>query len=469
LIVPLWGQGEGYKSANVSRQRRINCYLEPQSDADRSPVTIYGTPGLTLFASLGVNSPRGARTVIARSVTYIVAGSTLYSLNAAGVYTSLGTLNTSAGRVSLSDNGTQLMLVDGLNGYILNMNTNVFAVITDVNFPSGATTVAFLGGYFIVNKPNTGQFWWSNVYDGTTWNGLQFATAEADPDNLLAVYVIHKELLLLGEKTVEVWTLSADTRIFAPVGSAVVEWGLAAVWSIDRFGDDTIYLARNRMGQFHVIRQQGYNVTTVSTPEIEYDLQQRANISGATAYSYLWYGHYFYQINFPDKSYLYDGLAEAWSEVSSGPAGGPYSRHYGEIRFELLTTPYVTDYRNGNIYKVDQTVYTDNGDPICMEVVTKHLFDPSLGYVTVDELQADLEAGVGINTGQGSSPQIMLQTSRDGGHTWGNERWTSMGPIGGYLYRARWLGLGAARDFAFRMRITDPVKRAILNANLRAR
>ena len=69
------------------------------------------------------------------------------------------------------------------------------------------------------------------------------------------------------------------------------------------------------------------------------------------------------------------------------------SRHYGEVRWELISVPYVSDYRNGNIYRVDAFNYTDNGDPIISEWVTKHVFEPNLGYVTIDEFQVDMETG----------------------------------------------------------------------------
>src|SRR5271170_6133022 len=175
-IVPLWDQGTGYKSFPVSRQRRLNAYIEQRSSfsnysiegADKTPISVYGTHGLTWFVTTGTMPVRGARTIISLSVTYIVAGNTVYTLNAAGSIGVIGIINTSSGRVSMSDNGTQLILVDGFNGWIIVLATGVMTQISDANFPNGAPSVTFLGGYFIVNKAGTGQFWWSNVYDGTT-------------------------------------------------------------------------------------------------------------------------------------------------------------------------------------------------------------------------------------------------------------------------------------------------------------
>jgi hypothetical protein len=62
----------------------------------------------------------------------------------------------------------------------------------------------------------------------------------------------------------------------------------------------------------------------------------------------------------------------------------------------------------------------------------------------------------------------MLQISRDGGHTWGKELWTTFGKIGQYLSRAEWRRLGMSRDWLFKLRITDPVKVVMIAAIVEA-
>jgi hypothetical protein len=480
-IIPLWDEGEGYRSFPVSRQRRLNCYIEQRSSfsnfsiqgPDKTPIALYGTPGLTLLVNTGTAPVRGARTIPYLVATYYVAGNTVYVLNSGGGSTAIGTINTATGYVGMTDsgeNGLQLLIVDGLNGWIVNLTNNSLTQITDPNFPNGATTATFLGGYFIVNKPASGEFFWSNVYNGLVWNALQFATAEYDPNNLLAVTVNLGQLLLWCERTIEVWTLSGDSRIFARIGGSAVQWGLGSVYSIDFFGDNVIYLAKNRMGMFQVALLQGTTSTPISTAEVEYDLNQQGAPQQATAYSYLYYGHMMYQINFPNKSYLYDGTSNAWSEIGSSPLGvNPPGRHYGNIRFELNAIPYVCDYRNGNIYRVDAFNYTDNGDPIICIFHMKHVFEPNLGFQTIDEFQIDMETGVGTVSGQGVNPQVMFSVSRDGGRTFGNERLLAIGAIGNYSNKCFALGVGCSRDFVAKIKISDPVKRAFANAQLRVR
>ena len=113
---------------------------------------------------------------------FFVSGDTLFEIDSAGTATNRGTLSTATNRVSLDENGTEVMIVDGANGYIFTLATNGFAAIADADFPGG-DTVTFQDGYFIVNKPDSAQFYISALYDGTNWAAADNARAQADPDN----------------------------------------------------------------------------------------------------------------------------------------------------------------------------------------------------------------------------------------------------------------------------------------------
>jgi hypothetical protein len=66
-------------------------------------------------------------------------------------------------------------------------------------------------------------------------------------------------------------------------------------------------------------------------------------------------------------------------------------------------------------------------------------------------------------------PQVMLRWSDDGGHTWSNEHWRSMGKSGEWGYRVFWRRLGMTeklRDRVYEVSGTDPIKLAIMGAEL---
>ena len=65
-------------------------------------------------------------------------------------------------------------------------------------------------------------------------------------------------------------------------------------------------------------------------------------------------------------------------------------------------------------------------------------------------------------------PQAMLRWSNDGGSTWSNEHWVTIGQEGKYKNRAIWRRLGWSRDRVFEVTVSDPVKAVIVSANLKA-
>lgn len=92
-----------------------------------------------------------------------------------------------------------------------------------------------------------------------------------------------------------------------------------------------------------------------------------------------------------------------------------------------------------------------------------HVSDEQFWFY-VSHFQLDLETGLGRTTGQGIDPQIMLQYSDDGGHTWSNELWVSAGVRGAYAWRAIWRRLGRSRDRVWRVTMSDPVPWRLLDA-----
>jgi hypothetical protein len=445
--VPLFGLGNFGKSRNVSSQKRTNLYAEIHQDGEKGSLTLYPTPGLTTFVNFGASPSRGIWKK--DDVLYVVNRATLWKVTNDGTMTNIGTLATSAGRVDITDNGTQIIIVDGVNGYIYNTSTLAFAQITDPDWP-GANTVTFLNGYFVVQKPNTGQFYCSALYDGLSWNALDFATAESNPDNLVRVIADNGQIILLGPDTTEFWSDSGALDFpFARVGAAAIEWGLAARWSLCKFMDSIIFLRKNRLGAVQVCTLSGYNAQPVSNPEMDYIFSQYAAVSDASGFAYMISGHPFYQINFPTagESWVYDGLSKEWHKAESS-----------DSRQQSL----VTDYENGKLYRFEDGVLTDDGQTIAREFISRH--QSTGNYSFLSKLWLEMEAGVGTLTGQGSDPQLMMQYSKDGGHTWSNEVWVDIGEMGQYGTRAVFNRLGRGRDWLFKFRVTDPVKTVFIGA-----
>jgi hypothetical protein len=125
----------------------------------------------------------------------------------------------------------------------------------------------------------------------------------------------------------------------------------------------------------------------------------------------------------------------------------------------------VGDYANGTIYQLDKANYTDSGQYIRRIRRAPHL-TTDLQRQYFDELQIQFQPGVGTVTTD--NPQAMLRWSNDGGSTWSNEYWVSIGKQGRYKNRAIWRRLGTARDRIFEVQVSDPINAVIVSANLKA-
>jgi hypothetical protein len=107
--------------------------------------------------------------------------------------------------------------------------------------------------------------------------------------------------------------------------------------------------------------------------------------------------------------------------------------------------------------------YTDNGATIRRERVMEALHRDRRLF-EVNTFEVEMKAGVGLVSGQGSDPQVMLQYSKDGGNTWSAERWRSIGKIGEFGQRAVWNRFGTMTDFRARLVVTDPIEAAVISA-----
>lgn len=463
MNIPFVGPSYTSRSVNFDAQRTVNLYLEvDETQQGKSPIAMMGTPGLRLLVALPGSPVRGTWNA-SNGRFFAVAGSGLYEVSSTGSVTSRGTLSTSTGTVSMADNGNQLCIVDGANGYILNMTTNIFGKITTSGW-RGSKTVSFQDGYFIFHEPNTGIFYICALYDGYNIDTLDFATAEASPDNIVGIISDHRELWLFGVTTTEVYFNSGNPDFpFERIPGAFIEHGCAAPYSIAKLDNSVFWLGSDDRGRGVIYRATGYQPQRISTHAVETAIQKYADLSDAVAYTYQQDGHSFYVINFTgaDTTWVFDVATSSWHERAYTTAEGTLARHRANYHGMLAGSHIVGDYSNGNLYIYDLEYFTDNGNPITRLRDAQHI-SQNLKNLFWSSVQVDLETGIGAT--DSPEPQAMLQWSDDGGTSWSNEYWTSLGRIGNRKTRAIWRRLGRSRDRVLRLKITDPVKVVIIGA-----
>lgn len=460
---PLFGIGMNNGQPVVTAKHLQNVYVEYRQAGEKSQVVAYGTPGLDLFSAPSIYPTRGKPQLFdLNNLIYFVQGNTFWEVNNAGIATMRGTLSTSTGFISMDYNGFAILIVDGTYGYYYNPTTLVFSQVVNAAFPSNPQTVVFLDGVFLVNKGGSAQFNKDSLYNpGPDWGGtsLDFAVAESNPDNLVAVTADHAELILLGVISTEFWGDSGALNFpFARI--VAIDYGLAAKASVVKFDNSVAFLAKNKLGQVTVVRLNGHTPVPISNSDLETIINKYAVVEDATAYSYMLNGHPMLVLNFPSAGYtwLYDGSTNIWGPLKSYGI----TRHLTQFSVDFLKKTIVTDYSNGNLYVLNPDTYTDNGGVIEREIIGEHWDSPDLARETIDCIRMDMETGVGLVTGQGAIPQIMLAASKDRGRTYGAERWRSFGQQGEYGKNPEWWRWGQARFWTFKFRMTDPVRLCIL-------
>jgi hypothetical protein len=456
-------------SKNIDSQNCINFYpkVNEMGVGKASEVmSLIMTPGLSLLATLGSGPIRGVYKA-KDNLLYVVSGDKFYRVNSSWAGVEIGTLNTSSGNVDFADNGTTLVIVDGDNGYYHTLSSTSLTEFSGAAW-LGSTRVQYIDGYFIFNDPNTGKFYISGL-NAVTLDALDFASADGAPDDIISTQVNHRELWLFGRDSIEGWYNSGNADFpFERIQSGFMEMGCDAAFSVAKIDRVTLWLGNNKDGHGIVYAAYGFEAQRVSTHAVEYAIQGYGDISNAIAWTYQENGHSFYVLNFPtpSKTWVYDLTTKLWHERAYFN-DGVFNRHRGNSHVFVYNTHVLGDWENGKIYKLDQNTYTDNGDEIRRVRTAPHL-SGSQKRIQYNSFELDLETGVGLISGQGSDPDIMLDYSDDGGHTWSNIKTRKIGKMGKRNTRVIWRRLGESRDRVFRISISDPVKVNLIGAEFEA-
>ena len=348
--------------------------------------------------------------------------------------------------------------------YALNFTT---LPSTDGAF-SGGNTVDIVDNYFVYNRPSSQQWAASNPLSPIT-PALSFSSKDGSPDNLVSLIVDHREVYLLGETSSEVWVdVGSFPFPFQRIPGTSTQHGIAAKFSVSRLGNSFAYVSRNNRGQAQIMMMNGYVPTRISTHAVEQTLLNQY-IDDAISWTYQQEGHECYVVSFPtlDLTWVYDISTTMWHKWLSIDTTNTYHRHRGNCSAVFNGKVYVGDFDNGIIYLLDPNNYTDNGGEIRRLRRAPHIVT-DLQREYLEELQIQFQPGVGNQSDPGQIPQAMLRWSNDGGSTWSNEHWTSIGAVGLYKNRAIWRRLGWARDRVFEVVVTDPVNAVIISSNLKA-
>jgi len=442
--------GDAVARAQFSNfQNRINLYPEIETAGARSRVVMYGTPGLELLVRLEIGQDVRGMCFGSDGNIYAVCGTSVYKVvPSTGVVTNLGTVPAGS-YVQMATNLTQVIIVGGFTAswYVITLSTGVLSVVTGGGYPS-PETVSFLDGYFILNNKGTGQFFITGINDATSFDILDFATAESNPDSILNAFVDHRELWLFGGLSVEVWYNSASSTGFPFERrlDAILEVGCAAKYSVTKI-DNTVYWLSN---QFTVVRANGYSPEIISTTALSNEISGYSVKEDAIAYGYYERGHAFYVLTFPseDKTWVFDASTGEWHKRESVGMG----RHLSSCLAFDGKTNYVGSINDGAIYKMSEAYGSEDGRKINREMTTPYIHDREI-RLKMKSLRLVMQVGVGDNGSdpEDNDPKFSLSYSDDGGNNWSYPQTVSLGKIGEFSTEVEFRRLGLFRFRLFKV------------------
>ncbi len=399
---------------------------------------------------------------------YVVSGPFLYSVSALGVATLLGGQISGSGLVSIDNNGAQIQIVNGENGYLYSP-TGGFVRVTDAGFSPANTTTA-LDGFFLHDHVDTNQIFRSALLDGADYSEGAFASKEAKSDNVLALRNLKEVLHVFGVASSELWVNSGLVNFpFVRLPGGVIDRGIIASYAFAEADEAMFMVGADRIAY----RMSGAQLARISTHAIEQAWQKYTSTSDAFGVSYTWNGHKFVTFTFPSQpvtagltnSWSFDVATNLWHERESRDINGQaMGRWCGNCSAEAYNKTLIGDAFSGQVGYLDDSVQTEFGRPMYAQAVAPVLnADGNRAFMSKYEL--DMETGVGLVSGQGANPQAMLDISDDGGRTWSYpQSWKSMGRIGDYGTRLRWTRLGNFYQRVMRITISDPVPKRIFRS-----
>jgi hypothetical protein len=443
-------------SLPISAQECINLYPNIAQAPALNQETLFGTPGLVQVASASdIDTCRGAHEM--NGVPYFVIGGHLYSMASDYTLTQIDVI-AGTGRVSIADNGTQLLvLVPGGNGYIYNHSTDTFAQITDADFTANGNPqqVVFIDGYFCLTTDSK-KFIVSALNDGLSYNALDFGTAESDPDEIVAPIVFKNQLFIGGSQTIEAFQNIGGADFPFQRTGLFLSKGISSPFSIQSIQDTFVFVGAGANESPAIWALSGNSVAKISTTAIDKELSALTENQVADIYSWAYAekGAYFVGFALPGTTLVYDTISKRWHERKSYVDGS-----LGAYRVNALVRAYnqlwAGDLVDGRIGRLSQEVYTEYGTEIRRSIVTQP-FQNNMESFVLPELELTVESGVGNSDAM--DPKVGLERSTDG-KLWSDARYRSIGKTGEYNRRVIWNRNGRASRFElFRFSMSEPVK-----------
>lgn len=454
-------------SLPFSAQRCVNWIPTAAESGALSQNRLAQPLGLKELVDSGLGVNRGG--LVMAGVPYFVNGTSLISVSASNVVTNHGTI-VGTSRVSMATNGRYLVIVvPGSTCYAYDNLNLTLLPITDIDFRL-SSSVVFKDGYFVFSSSDGTVFFNSALNDPFAFDALDFGSAEINPDKITGLHVNHNELFVAGYDTIELFqNVGGSGFPFQRIAGANIQKGVRAPFSMVEFDNTFCFVGGGLNEKPAVWKVSGSSsAAKISTDAIDREIQKFTSdeIENAFALTFSDRGQFLALFTFestviPSRTFVYNATASAysggnvWFELQTGVTDNRF-------RVQSICHAYgkliVGDSLSGKIGQLDYNTLDYYGSEIWRRSITAPFANEGLP-IFAGTFEATFESGVGLTSGNGSDPQVVMDYSDTGGRTFTDGVSRSIGKIGEYGQRSVWTRQGrfpVSRSIG--LTITDKVR-----------
>lgn len=424
-------------NGNFPELKLINMYLETAKTSEGG-AALLSRPGLGLLATNGSGPING---MFCKAGT--LSGD-VFSISNATIYRGTSSLGSIAGSAvaSWAGSDTEVLVTRGT------VMRRYNGALSNVTFPDSANVraVCFIGSMFVAVRGGgafPGRFYWSALLDGTSWDGLDYATAEREPDDLLDIAALGDNIWLFGQSTIESWANTGDLALpFTRNEQVAFDQGIMSTGCVVPADNTLFFIGSKRMV---------FRISDVPERISDSGIEERIADSATARMFTFWHeGHEFVAIRLDTETLLYDCQTQGWCEFQT--AQGNWIAAHAAMSGKTVYFGHAT---------TGQLMGWSEWDDMAVELERRLTFVQQIdGSAIIDSIRVWANCGqTALLSGQGSDPTIELRMSDDAGNSFGEWESDRLGAEGEYRCVPEWRALGMF-DFpglVGEIRVTDPV------------
>ncbi len=469
----------------------LNMY--PFVDPEKQMQVMYPYMGsqLQFYFDVGLNNFTGrpGGIISTESQAFAIIGNIFFMVDLTFTPSIIGTINTTTGPVKMDLVGIYLTIVEGSGKWSYNITTGSFNPITDINAPISPTYSVEQAGYIFMNDSSLDErqtMYESKQFDPTTWAATNTTQVNFNSSiysfPLLAMESINGRVFAMTSGFIQVYENAGKAGFsFRADENLIFEYGILAASPVAKGTGGNkgqtepgfiIFVSRNIDGVIKVMMTNGNPPIVISTPSIEWRLNQLTNPLDGVGFIIGDNGQTFYELSFTEDNvtFCYHINSEKWIDLSTGN-----DRHFVEAFTFFNGKRLALSYKDAGLYFMSENYVTDSGQTIFRDMIFKNYRIQGYRLFNVDLAWLYMQQGVGLPGGvdqnnptfvNGASAEVMVYMSQNGGQTFNQPQIVSAGATGRLDHVTKIEGIGVTRDLTFRIRVEQPIHVAIFGCYL---